>query len=126
MFSGILFSKPVSVLIRIIKRGTQRSPVQRGSPNRQLTTDSASGDELKLKYLGQTSQKTPSALVLTFNMQHSQRTAYSCNASMTTRQWHARRMSGGEHKPSGFVKCEEFLDYVSVLLASPEELCSME
>jgi hypothetical protein len=29
-------------------------------------------------------------------------------------------------KPSGFIKCGEFLDYLSVLLASQEGLCSME
>jgi hypothetical protein len=29
-------------------------------------------------------------------------------------------------EPSGSIKCGEFLDYLSVLLASQEELCSME
>jgi hypothetical protein len=36
--------------------------------------------------------------------------------------------SSSEHgdEPSGTIKCEEFLDYLSVLLASQAGLCSME
>jgi hypothetical protein len=30
------------------------------------------------------------------------------------------------NEPSGSIKCGEFLDYLSVLLASSEGLCSME
>jgi hypothetical protein len=30
------------------------------------------------------------------------------------------------NEPSGSIKCGEFLDYLSVLLASQEGLCSME
>jgi hypothetical protein len=30
------------------------------------------------------------------------------------------------NEPSGSIKCEEFLDYLSVLLVSQEGLCSME
>jgi hypothetical protein len=29
-------------------------------------------------------------------------------------------------EPSGSIKCEEFPDWLSILLASQEELCSME
>jgi hypothetical protein len=37
-------------------------------------------------------------------------------------------VSSCEHgdEPSGSIKCEEFPDYLSVLLASQEGLCSME
>jgi hypothetical protein len=48
-----------------ISRSSQGSSVQRGSPDREITTCSASGVELKLKYLGRTSLETPTALVLT-------------------------------------------------------------
>jgi hypothetical protein len=54
-----------------ISRSSQRSTVQRESPDRDDTTHNASGVELKLKCSGRTSQKTPTALVLTSNMQHS-------------------------------------------------------
>jgi hypothetical protein len=30
------------------------------------------------------------------------------------------------NEPSGSIKCREFLDYLNVLLASQEGLCSME
>jgi hypothetical protein len=53
-----------------IYRSSQESPVRRGSPDRKDTTRSASGVELKLKYSGRTSEKTPAALVLTSNTQH--------------------------------------------------------
>jgi hypothetical protein len=54
-----------------ISRSSQGSPVQRGSPDREDTTHSASGVALTLKYSGRTSQKTLTALVLTSNTQHS-------------------------------------------------------
>jgi hypothetical protein len=54
-----------------ISRSYQESTVLRESPDRGDTTHNASGVELKLKCSGRTSQKTPTALVLTSNMQHS-------------------------------------------------------
>jgi hypothetical protein len=60
-----------------ISRSSQGSPVQRGS-DREDTTHSASGVELKLKYSGwNSSLKTLSIVVLTSNMQHSQKNSVS-------------------------------------------------
>jgi hypothetical protein len=61
MISGILFSKVISVLINISKRGP---------PDRKDKTHSANGVEMKRKHSGRTSQKTHTALVLTSNMQY--------------------------------------------------------
>jgi hypothetical protein len=77
MLSGILFSIVISILTKILKRGSPGLLVERVSPDREDKTHSASGVELKFKYSGWTSQKTPSALVLTANMQHRKRRSVS-------------------------------------------------